>query len=60
MNSLAFVSPILPGQTDTFWGFAQEVARPRHKEMDESRRPLLVTRETSWAQSTSMGDILLV
>ena len=60
MNSLAFLAPILPGQSDTFRRFAKEVAGPRRKEMDESRRPIGVTRETTWLQSTPMGDILLV
>jgi hypothetical protein len=60
MNSLAFLSPILPGQSDTFRRFAKEIAGPRRKEMDESRRAKGVTRETTWLQPTPMGDILLV
>ncbi len=60
MKSLGFTAPILPGKADIFRRFAKEVAGPRSKDMGESRRSKGVTRETTWLQSTPMGDILLV
>jgi hypothetical protein len=60
MNSLGFLAPILPGQADNFRRFAKEVAGPRRKEMHESRNNCGVTRETTWLQSTPMGDLLVV
>jgi len=49
-----------PGKTDDGKRFAKQISGARHKEMDESRRSLGQTRETTWVQSTPMGDMLLV
>jgi hypothetical protein len=57
MDSFAFVFPILPGKLEEARVFAKEVAGARASDMDASRRPLGVTRETVWLQQTPMGDM---
>lgn len=60
MHSLAFMAPILPGQSEHARRFAQQISGPRRKEMAESRQAKAVTRESSWLQPSPMGEILLV
>jgi hypothetical protein len=60
MESFAFVFPVLPGKSEQLRAFAKQVMGARAAEMDSSRRPLGVTRETVWLQQTPMGDMGLV
>jgi hypothetical protein len=60
MESFAFVFPVLPGKAEQARIFGKEVTGPRASEMDASRRPLGVTRETVWVNQTPMGDMGIV
>ena len=60
MHSLGFMAPILPGQIDRARRVIKDIAGPRQKEMADSRLAKGVTRESTWLQSSPMGDILLV
>jgi len=60
MATFASASPLLPGKLDAWRKFTQEMAGPRKKEHDESRRRLGVTIERAWYQPTPMGDLVVV
>ena len=60
MPAIASAYPILPGKLETWRNFCQEMAGPRKKEHDESRRRLGFTTERAWHQATPMGDFALV
>jgi hypothetical protein len=60
MASLALTIPILPGKTEEFRSFAQEVLGPRRQEMDERGREHGLDRQFIWIQPTPQGDVLIV
>jgi hypothetical protein len=60
MASLASAFPILPGKTEQWKHFAQEIAGPRHSEHEASRKRLGVTREVACLQQTPQGDMAVV
>jgi len=60
MESFAIVFPVLPGKAEQARIFGKEVMGARASEMNASRRPLGVTRETVWLQSTPQGDVCVV
>lgn len=60
MESFAFVFPVLPGKAEQARAFGRDVMGPRASEMDASRRPLGVTRETVWVAQTPHGDMGIV
>jgi hypothetical protein len=63
MASLAFTLPILPGKTQEFRRFAQEVLGPRRDKHEATRQPFGgsgITKELAWIQQTPQGDILIV
>ena len=59
MAMLAIAIPILPGKTDAWRLFIDELTGARKEEFDASRRRLGV-RERTFLQETPMGDMVLV
>ena len=60
MTSLALAFPILPGKTQQWKHFCQEMVGPRHLEYEASRTRLGVTREVAYLQQTPRGDLAVV
>jgi len=60
MAKFASAFPLLPGKLDAWRKFTQEMAGPRKKEHDESRRRLGLTIEMAWYQPTPHGDLVVV
>ena len=60
MTAFASAFPLLPGKLEAWRKFTQEMAGPRKKEHDESRRRLGVTTERAWYQPTPQGDLVVV
>ena len=60
MASLASAFPILPGKTQQWKQFSQEMAGPRRSEYEASRKRLGVTREVAYLQQTPQGDLAVV
>ena len=56
----AFAFPILPGKTDAFKKFTQELSGARKAEHAASRKRLGVKQETVFLQPTPMGDMAVV
>ena len=56
----AFAMPILPGKTDAFRRFTQEVLGPRKREWDDLQRRQGVTQERYYLQSSPEGDLAIV
>ncbi len=59
MALATFVAPILPGKTQQWRRFAEELNGPRKKEYEESRRRHGV-RERTFLQSAPQGDMVIV
>jgi hypothetical protein len=57
MVSLGMALPLLPGKTDDWERWIQEVEGPRLNEFQASRKHLGITREASFLQRTPMGDM---
>ena len=60
MASLASAFPILPGRTEHWKHFSQEMVGPRRSEYEASRKRLGVTREVAYLQQTPQGDMAVV
>ena len=60
MASLASAFPILPGKTQQWKQFSQEMAGPRRSEYEASRKRLGATREAAYLQQTPQGDLAIV
>lgn len=60
MASLACAFPILPGKTEQWQQFSQQMAGPRHSEYLASRKRLGITREVAYLQQTPHGDLAVV
>ena len=60
MASLASAFPILPGKTEQWKHFSQEMAGPRRNEYEASRTRLGITREVAYLQQTPQGDLAVV
>lgn len=61
MPTIGFVAPLLPGMTE----IDREAMRScwngeRNAAYEDSRRRAGITRETTWLQSTPMGDMAVV
>jgi hypothetical protein len=56
---LAMAIPILPGKTDAWHAFIEELNGPRKADFAASRRRLGV-RERTFFQETPMGDLVVV
>ena len=59
MALLAFPLPILPGKTQEWRDFIEEVNGPRYEEFTASRRAAGV-HERTFLQQTPMGDLVIV
>ncbi len=60
MASLASAFPILPSKTEQWKHFSQEMAGPRHREYEASRKRLGISREVAYLQQTPQGDMAVV
>jgi hypothetical protein len=60
MRSYAFVMPILPGKTETWLGYVNEITGPRKEEWKMSRKKLGLQAEQVWLQNTPMGDMCVI
>ena len=60
MASLGIAIPILPGKTEQWKHFNQEMAGPRHSEYEASRKRLGETREVAYLQHTPQGDMAVI
>ncbi len=60
MASLASAFPILPGKTEQWKHFSQEMVGPRHSAYETSRKRLGITREVAYLQQTPQGDLAVV
>jgi hypothetical protein len=60
MASLASAFPILPGKTEQWKHFSQQMVGPRHSEYEASRKRLGITREAAYLQHTPQGDLAIV
>ena len=58
MAAFAAIFPILPGQTEAYKQFGQELAR--RSGYEDSRRRLGIHVERSFLQSTPQGDLSLI
>jgi hypothetical protein len=59
MPMMAVAFPILPGKTEEWRAFMEELNGPRREEFAESRRRAGV-RERTFFQQTPMGDLVIV
>jgi hypothetical protein len=59
MALFAMAAPILPGKTEQWRRFKEELKGPRYSEYVESRRRMGV-RERAFLQSTPQGDIAII
>jgi hypothetical protein len=60
MASLAMAFPILPGKTEQWKHFCQEMAGPRRSEYEASHKRLGWTREVAYLQQTPQGDMAVL
>ena len=60
MASLASAFPILPGKTEQWKHFCQEMVGPRRSEYEASRQRLGMSREVAYPQQTPQGDLVVV
>src|SRR5216684_2511132 len=57
MASLAMALPLLPGKTENWKRWVQEMAGSRLSEFQASRKRLGISREASFFQKTPQGDL---
>ena len=60
MVSLGMALPLLPGKTESWKRWTQEMAGPRLSEYQASRQRLGITREASFLQQTPQGDMAVL
>lgn len=60
MTSLAMALPLLPGKTDAWKRWVQEMAGARMSGFQASRKRLGITREASFLQQTPQGDMAIL
>jgi len=60
MASFASVFPILPGKTEQWKRFCQEMVGPRRSEYEASNKRLGITRDFAALQQTPQGDVTVV
>jgi hypothetical protein len=60
MASLAIAFPILPGKTEQWKHFNQEMAGPRRSEFAAYAKRVGMTRQASYLQHTPQGDMAVV
>lgn len=60
MASLAMTLPLLPGKTEEWKRWVQEMAGARLSDFQASRKRLGITREESFLQQTPRGDMAIL
>jgi hypothetical protein len=60
MANYAFTVPMVPGKTETWKKYLQEMKGPRHNEFEKSRQRAGLRTEQVWLQQTPMGDMCVV
>jgi len=60
MAALAMAFPILPGKTEQWKHFCQEMAGPRRSEYEASNKRIGATRAALYLQQTPQGDMVVV
>jgi hypothetical protein len=60
MPQIASVFPILPGKTEAWKQFTQEMSGPRKSEHAASRKRHGIKQETAFLQQTPMGDMAII
>ena len=60
MATLAMTLPLLPGKTESWKRWVQEMAGTRLSEFQASRKRLGITREASFLQQTPQGDMAIL
>jgi hypothetical protein len=60
MASLAMTLPLLPGKTEAWQRWAQEISGARLSEYQASRKRLGIIQERSFLQHTPQGDIAIL
>lgn len=60
MASIAIALPILPGKTEQWKHYCQEMTGPRRSEYEASRKRAGITREAAFLQQTPQGDMVVV
>ena len=58
--AIIFAAPILPGQSEGWRRFLQEMIESRRPEYEESRRRLGINAERSWISETVNGTVAVV
>jgi len=60
MAALAMILPLLPGKTEAWKHWTQEMAGTHLNEFRASRKRLGITREESFLQQTPQGDMAIL
>ena len=60
MASLAMTLPLLPGKTEGWRRWAQEMSMARRSEFQASRKRLGIIQERSFLQHTPQGDVVIL
>jgi Family of unknown function (DUF6176) len=60
MASIGTAFPIIPGKTEQWKRFSQEMAGSRRSDYEASRKRLGVTREVAYLQQTPQGDLAVI
>jgi hypothetical protein len=60
MRTYAFAMPLLPGKTETWLKYVNEITGPRKEDWKKSRQRLGLQSEQVWLQNTPMGDMCVV
>jgi hypothetical protein len=60
MSTFAIAVPLLPGKTEEWRRFTDEVKGPRRQEMDDFHRRVGLTTENWYLQNTPAGDMVIV
>jgi hypothetical protein len=58
--TIVFVAPILPGKSEEWRRFLQEMMESRRPEYEESRRRLGISQERAWIAETAHGNVAVV
>ena len=57
MAAYGFIQPILPGKTEKWKAYINEMTGPRAKELKESRKRVGMTKVQVWLQKTPWATL---
>lgn len=60
MKTIAFAVPILPGKTEQWKSFADEIVGARLSEFEHSQQELGISTENWYLQQTPQGDMAII